>query len=60
MEERPIYGIYYCSCVGDYLRIVEEQLSALCYKINGSLSLYEKTKTILFFVCEYNKNNKKK
>jgi len=49
--ERPIYGVYFCCCIGNYLEVVEEQLKCMCDV--QSDNLYKKTKQILFFVCLY-------
>jgi hypothetical protein len=49
--ERPIYGLYFISCTGDYLNIVHEQLQII---VNSSL--YNETKNILLFICSYNDN----
>jgi hypothetical protein len=44
----PIYGIYFICCIGNYLKIVNEQLELLL-----SSKLYENTEKIYCFVCLY-------
>lgn len=45
----PIYGIYFICCIGNYLKIVNDQLELLL-----SSKLYKNTKKIYCFVCLYN------
>ena len=49
IEERPIYGVYFISCIGNYLDIVKEQLE---YFTNTEL--YKKTSKIICVICCYN------
>jgi hypothetical protein len=46
ISKRPIYGIYYICCIGNYLNIINEQINTLI--ISG---LYEISDQILCFVC---------
>jgi len=48
IEERPIYGVYFISCIGNYLDIVKEQLE---YFTNTEL--YKKTSKIICVICCY-------
>jgi hypothetical protein len=47
-EERPIYGVYFISCVGCYLDIIKEQLQYFT-----STELYKKSKKIICVICSY-------
>ena len=52
-QARPIYGVYFICCMGNYLKIIEDQLNLLLYS-----GLYEKTKKIFCYICLYNPNDK--
>lgn len=41
-----IFGVYFICCIGNYLKIVSEQLNTLC-----TSDLYDNTKNIYCFVC---------
>lgn len=45
---RPIYGVYYICCMGNYVEVVKEQLSLL-----ESSGLFKKTKKLICFICNY-------
>lgn len=45
---RPIYGVYFICCVGNYVEVVKEQLSLL-----ESSGLFAKTKKLICYICEY-------
>jgi hypothetical protein len=47
-EDRPIYGIYFISCIGCYLDIIKEQLEYLT-----TSELYKKSKRIKCIICSY-------
>ena len=51
-KERPIYGVYFICCMGNYLKIIEEQLNLLLYS-----GLLDKTKKIFCYICMYNSND---
>jgi hypothetical protein len=51
-EERSIYGIYFICCIGNYIKIIEEQLNLLLYS-----GLFDKTKKIICYICNYNAND---
>ena len=53
VEIPPIYGLYFISCIGNYLNIVNEQLEIL---VNSDL--YKETRNILLFICSYDNNIK--
>lgn len=52
IEERPIYGIYFISCVGCYLDIIKEQLEYFTKE-----EIYLKSTRILCIVCSYCHSN---
>ena len=52
--DRPIYGVYFICCMGNYLEVVEEQL-----KLLAQSGLYDKTKKIYCFICLYNPMDKR-
>ena len=52
--DRPIYGVYFICCMGNYLEVIEEQLLLLVQS-----GLYDKTKKIYCFICLYNPKDKK-
>lgn len=45
---RPIYGVYYICCMGNYVEVVKEQLTLL-----ESSGLFEKTKKLICCICNY-------
>jgi hypothetical protein len=47
-EDRPIYGVYFISCIGCYLDIIREQLEFLI-----NTELYKKSKKIICVICSY-------
>jgi hypothetical protein len=48
-NERSIYGVYFICCMGNYLKIIEEQLNLLLKS-----GLFDKTKKIFCYICFYN------
>jgi hypothetical protein len=52
--DRPIYGVYFICCIGNYLEVIEEQL-----KLLYDSGLYHKTKKLLCFICNYDSKDKK-
>lgn len=48
LVQPTIYGVYFICCIGDYKRIVSEQMSSI-----GRSGLFQKTQTIFCFICKY-------
>ena len=48
MSIRPIYGVYYICCIGNYEEVVKEQLTLL-----ETSGLFEKTIKLICFICNY-------
>jgi hypothetical protein len=53
-NERPIYGVYFICCMGNYLQIIKEQLNILLH-----FGLFDKTTKLLCFICNYQANDEK-
>jgi hypothetical protein len=47
-EERPIYGVYFISCIGNYLDVIKEQLDFFT-----NTDLYKKSTKIICVICSY-------